>query len=228
MIERLDAFGDRYLLMRRTKKRDAFWFRLSHFADHSVLWFVLGLVRFAFVPIWQDLARFVLVMAAESAITNGPIKFIFRRKRPHEVEGTFEPGKPLPHGLRMPITSSFPSGHATAAMCACVLLSSGNPWVGIVLFPLRTGCCIFTNVHTDASSVRRARWFSVGSLVWLPRGDLYSRSKRAFHPSRQTIPTPKDLSIDCGHNRYLPKYTNVPYRHFQLVQKSHRRNPNRC
>jgi undecaprenyl-diphosphatase len=150
MIERLDAFGDRYLLMRRTKKRDAFWFRLSHFADHSVLWFVLGLVRFAFVPIWQDLARFVLVMAAESAITNGPIKFIFRRKRPHEVEGTFEPGKPLPHGLRMPITSSFPSGHATAAMCACVLLSSGAPWVGIVLFPLGLAVAysrMYTRMH---------------------------------------------------------------------------------
>ncbi len=31
------------------------------------------------------------------------------------------------HGLRRPITSSFPSGHATAGFCAATLLG-GGPW----------------------------------------------------------------------------------------------------
>ena len=30
------------------------------------------------------------------------------------------------YGLRRPITSSFPSGHATAAFCAATLLSKGS------------------------------------------------------------------------------------------------------
>lgn len=136
MFKSLDDFGDKYLTLKRTRLRDAFWFRLSRFADHSILWFVLAAVRFAIIQDWKDLARFIGVMAAESALTNGPIKYIFKKRRPHEIEGTFEPGKPLPYNLRRPITSSFPSGHATAAMCAACLLSSGHHFVAWLVFPL--------------------------------------------------------------------------------------------
>ena len=150
MISIIDAFGDKYLLLKRTTPRDAFWFRLSHAADHSLLWFGLAVIHFAIIRDWKDFARFVFVMALESGLTNGPIKFIFRRRRPHEIEGTFAPGQPLPHGLRMPITSSFPSGHATAAMCAAVLLSSGYPLVGLVVFPLGLAVAysrMYTRMH---------------------------------------------------------------------------------
>ena len=34
------------------------------------------------------------------------------------------------HGLRRPITTSFPSGHATAAFCAATLLGGGPVWYG--------------------------------------------------------------------------------------------------
>lgn len=136
MTNKIDSFGDKYLTLSRTPRRDAFWFRLSHAADHSVLWFVLALVRFAFEREWKELLYFTAIMAIESALTNGPIKFIFRRSRPHEQEKTYASDEKLPFGLRRPITSSFPSGHATAAMCACVLLSSSYPIMGLVLFPL--------------------------------------------------------------------------------------------
>ena len=58
-------------------------------------------------------------MGVESALTNGAIKSLFRRVRPeHEIaEG------PLPYGMRRPITSSFPSGHATAAFTAAAILA---------------------------------------------------------------------------------------------------------
>lgn len=136
MIKTLDNFGDKYLLLKRTEKRDALLFRLSHFADHSLIWFVLGLIRFAFTRDWKDLARFVVVMAAESALTNGPIKFLFRRARPHEKENVYQQGEKLPYGLRMPITSSFPSGHAVSAMVASCLLSSSYQIIGLIIFPL--------------------------------------------------------------------------------------------
>ena len=149
MTNRLDAFGDKITLM-RTPKRDAFWFRLSHFADHSLIWFALGLIRFAFLRDWMDLLRFVCVMAVESALTNGPIKYIFRKTRPHERTGEYKDGEKLPYGMRMPITSSFPSGHATAAMCAAVLLSSGHVWVAFFVFPLGLAVAysrMYTRMH---------------------------------------------------------------------------------
>lgn len=150
MTNKLDSFGDRHLTLARTPQRDAFWFRLSHAADHSVIWFVLALVRFAFVREIKELIYFVVVMALESGLTNGPIKYCFRRTRPHEQENTYKSGEKLPYGLRRPITSSFPSGHATAAMCACVLLSSSYPLAAIVLFPLGLAVAysrMYTRMH---------------------------------------------------------------------------------
>jgi undecaprenyl-diphosphatase len=40
-----------------------------------------------------------------------------------------------PYKLRIPRTTSFPSGHATASFCGAVLLSQGTPW-GPALFVL--------------------------------------------------------------------------------------------
>lgn len=136
MIKSIDNFGDKFLLLKRTPKRDAILFRLSHFADHSIIWFVLGIARFAILRDWKDLARFVVVMAVESALTNGPIKYIFRRTRPHENENTYANEDKLPYGLRRPITSSFPSGHAVSAMVASCLLASSYNWVAFLVFPL--------------------------------------------------------------------------------------------
>lgn len=145
----IDKFGEK-ITIARTPKRDAFWFRLSRAGDHSLIWFVLGLARFVFVQSWADLLRFICVMAIESALTNGPIKYIFRKTRPHERTGEFKKGEKLPYGMRMPITSSFPSGHAAAAMCAATLLSSGFPWVGIFVFPLGLAVAysrMYTKMH---------------------------------------------------------------------------------
>lgn len=150
LVSKVDDFGEKYLLIKRTSKRDAFWFRLSHFADHSVIWFILAFVRSVLLLDWRDLLRFVVVMAAESGLTNGSIKLILKKRRPYEVEGTFEPGKPLPYGLRRPITSAFPSGHATAAMTGACLLSSGYPLVAIFAFPLGIAVAysrMYTRMH---------------------------------------------------------------------------------
>ena len=96
MLEAIDKFGDKYLAIEMTPRKDSILFRLSHFADHSIIWFVAGLIRFAFTRDVKDLARFVAVMAVESALTNGPIRYWFRRKRPQEKESTYVTGERLP------------------------------------------------------------------------------------------------------------------------------------
>jgi undecaprenyl-diphosphatase len=100
---------------------DRLFYGASALGDHGLLWLLLCAARG--VRSERDL-RFALRAAvgvgAESAIVNVGIKSLFERRRPvHEAP------RPLP--LRLPRTSSFPSGHATSAFCAAVLLSEEDP-----------------------------------------------------------------------------------------------------
>jgi undecaprenyl-diphosphatase len=125
--ERIAAFDlavDRAVERIRGPQLDAVVYRLSSAADHSLIWHAVGAARG--LARGGDLAwstRFAAAMGVESALTNGAIKSLFGRLRPvdySEVE--------FRHGLRRPITSSFPSGHATAAFCAARLLGGGPFW----------------------------------------------------------------------------------------------------
>lgn len=124
--ERIDAAVQRW----RRPAFDPFFYTLSSAADHSLLWFAVGSMRSAVAGDPQFMVRFGAVMGAESALTNGPIKLLFRRVRP-----TDERTGPLPYGMRRPITSSFPSGHATAAFTAAMMLTTSKK-SALVWFPL--------------------------------------------------------------------------------------------
>jgi membrane-associated phospholipid phosphatase len=114
--ERVDRALDR---LRGHPVLDRAFYATSELADFSLLWHLAGGIRAlrSEDPL-RDLARFSVVMGAESALVNVGIKSMFRRVRPvHEGE--------RPHKLRQPKTSSFPSGHASAAFVAAALLSEG-------------------------------------------------------------------------------------------------------
>ncbi len=123
----LDAAVDRAIDRVRSPALDGYMYRLSSAADHSLLWHFAGIAQ----ALRHDgdvgrAARFAAALGAESAITNGLVKSWFGRRRPvaySEVEWR--------HGLRRPITSSFPSGHATAAFCAATLLGGGPAWYAV-------------------------------------------------------------------------------------------------
>ncbi|MHB1930981.1 MAG: phosphatase PAP2 family protein, partial [Acidimicrobiales bacterium] len=68
----------------------------------------------------RPLVRGVGGLGVESALVNGPVKWVFRRARPVQ-EG------PRPLYLRTPRSSSFPSGHASAAFFGAALLRDGDP-----------------------------------------------------------------------------------------------------
>ncbi len=125
-VAAFDAVIDRACDRVRTPMVDAVVYRLSSAADHSLLWHwcgaARGLVRGGDVE-WT--ARFAAAMGAESALTNGPIKQLFRRVRPVEYDQL-----EFRYGLHRPVTSSFPSGHATAAFCAATLLGGGG-WYAV-------------------------------------------------------------------------------------------------
>jgi undecaprenyl-diphosphatase len=113
--DRVDTAFDR---VRGNPVADRIFYGASELGDFSLVWFILGALRgLRSERDWQAAVRVGAGLAVESALVNGVIKSFFRRRRP-PVEGFVHR---LP--LRRPRTSSFPSGHATAAFSAAALLS---------------------------------------------------------------------------------------------------------
>jgi undecaprenyl-diphosphatase len=122
LVGKFDDAVERMVDRIRSPRLDPIFYGLSSAADHSLLWIALGALRAARAGDPEVGLRVAAVLGAESALTNGPIKLAFRRLRPaHEV-----PAGPLPYGLHRPVTSAFPSGHATSAFTAAVILSPGR------------------------------------------------------------------------------------------------------
>jgi undecaprenyl-diphosphatase len=124
-VRAFDRAVDDWVEKHRHPTLDRVFYVLSSAADHSLLWVAIGAVRQATGRGRPGSAlRLTGVLAVESALTNGPVKALFRRVRP-----TSDPAQsgPLPYGLRRPVTSAFPSGHATSAFTASAFLAKGDP-----------------------------------------------------------------------------------------------------
>ncbi len=122
-IARFDRAVDRWWeALRGRKLIDRVMYGASDVGEFSQIWHVLGAIR-ALGPRREasDALRFSALMALESLVVNQGVKRLFARRRP----GTAAEN-PTQHRLRQPITSSFPSGHASAAFCAAVVLSRGS------------------------------------------------------------------------------------------------------
>ena len=100
---------------------DRVFYGASGVFDHSVGWLILGALRgLRSEHDWRAAIRVGAGVFIESAVVNIGIKSLFRRRRP-----AWDVHRPFP--LRRPRTSSFPSGHATAAFTAAALLSDDDP-----------------------------------------------------------------------------------------------------
>jgi membrane-associated phospholipid phosphatase len=125
MLSRLHALDlriDGWVERIRSPRLDPVFYGLSSAADHGLLWLLVGAGRAARGGDPGVALRMGAVLGVESALTNGPIKAVFRRVRP---EGDDPSDAPLPYGMHRPITSSFPSGHAVSGFTAATLLAGG-------------------------------------------------------------------------------------------------------
>jgi undecaprenyl-diphosphatase len=120
-VEQLDEFVDAWFdRLRGRPTIDRTMYALSEVADFSVLWHLLGAAQGLIKPDgFRGAVRLSATLGIESALVNGAIKSLFGRARP---VAEFE----HPHPLRTPKTSSFPSGHASAAFAAAALLSDNS------------------------------------------------------------------------------------------------------
>ena len=133
-VDRFDARAESYVAkFRGNKVLDALFYGASFVGDHGAIWVAFAVLRYFTGIGGAEEAHFagirsVCAEAGQAIFVNGGVKSLFRRVRP-------VPEFDRPYHLRIPRTTSFPSGHATAAMTGAVLLSQGTGW-GWFLFPL--------------------------------------------------------------------------------------------
>ena len=112
----------------------------SELGNWSLLWHLTGVARaVADGNRTKAAVRLSTVLAIESVLVNQGVKRLFKRTRPVFVGER-------PHKLRIPVTSSFPSGHASAAACAAVLLIDEQPELA-PLFLAMTAVVSASRIH---------------------------------------------------------------------------------
>jgi len=87
----------------------------THSGEFSAAWHVAGLARGVVTGRWDQTLALAAGLGAESLLVNQGIKRVFRRARP-------TPSGDDRFAIRTPLTSSFPSGHASAATFAAITL----------------------------------------------------------------------------------------------------------
>lgn len=100
---------------------DALSYGASALGDHGLLWFVIGVVRGRSPGRERTVAMKAIAWSgAVTPVVNTAVKAIVGRGRP-------EPRDDDPRSVRIPRSTSFPSGHALAAWCAATMLAEGDP-----------------------------------------------------------------------------------------------------
>lgn len=163
----VDARFDRHL--RGHAAVDRVMYSVTELADFSLLWHLMGATRGLRSAVdLQDAIRSSAILGVESTLVNAGLKSLFRRERPI-------PDFERPHHLRVPLTTSFPSGHASAAFCAATLLSEGRSrpsrlaWFGLA------GLVASSRVHVK---IHHASDVLGGVAVGLVVGQLAKRAWR--------------------------------------------------
>ena len=144
---------------------DRLFYTASELGDFSLIWHLLGTARGVTLRGGtREAARLALALGAESALVNGMVKSAFKRERP------VQSGE-RPHNLRQPLTSSFPSGHASAAFLAATLLSERSK-----VKPLWFGLAAIVATSRIHVRIHHASDVIVGAGIGLTLGRLIRRA----------------------------------------------------
>lgn len=183
-LRRFDAKVDgAFDAIRGRRAVDRLFYAASELGDFSLVWLILGGVRaLRSEHGWKAAQRLGVGLALESLVVNAVIKSVFRRTRP-----PWEADRPLK--LRQPKTSSFPSGHATAACVGIILLSEDDP-----LWPLY--CAVGAVVATSRVYVKIHHASDV--LGGVAVGVVLGLAGRRFMPLPPREPAAPDAAGGVG------------------------------
>lgn len=134
-IDRMDDRFDQWWgdTFRGNPDLDRAYYLASELADFSLIWLLIGAAQ----GLRSDerdpdaALRLGVTLLVESLVVNQGIKRLFKRPRPVAVA-------PRPYALRKPLTSSFPSGHASAAFTAAGVLAQREPDRRVLVYALAT------------------------------------------------------------------------------------------
>jgi undecaprenyl-diphosphatase len=161
--DRVDDLFERYL--RGRPLADRVFYAASALGDRGTLWLILAALRgLRSGNQWRAAVRAAAAIGIESALVNGPVKWLFRRERPTTTDD-----RPLP--LRQPRTSSFPSGHASSAFLSAALLSDGDPR----LRPLYYGLAVVVSLSRIHVKIHHASDVAAGAGLGVALGELGRR-----------------------------------------------------
>jgi undecaprenyl-diphosphatase len=163
-VDRLDAVVDEWFdaRLRGRPAIDRLMYTATAVGDHGIIWLALALLQAGRRrPGWRRaLLRASAGLGIESALVNGPVKWMFRRTRPIHLD-------PRPIPLRQPRTSSFPSGHATAAFFGAALLRDDDG-----LWPLYYGIAVVVAASRVHVKIHHASDVIGGMAMGIVLGEL--------------------------------------------------------
>ena len=140
----------------------------THAGEFSAIWHAASLVRGLVKRRPDQIVALAIGIGAESLIVNQGLKRLFRRRRPTASgDDRFE--------IRTPITSSFPSGHASAATFAAVTLVG---WDGKRSLPLWATLAALIAVSRAYVRIHHASDIIGGVLAGAAMGALARRILR--------------------------------------------------
>lgn len=138
--------------------------RLSNSANNSRLWLAIagGLAVAGGRTGRRAAVQGTLAIGATSALVNLAVKSVWSRQRPDRVSA----GVQSQRNVRMPDSTSFPSGHAASGFAFASAIGRQQPWLGSALACLAAAVAysrVHTGVHYPADAV-------VGSLIGMGTG----------------------------------------------------------
>jgi undecaprenyl-diphosphatase len=118
---------------------------LSNAANRSRLWLGIatGLRILGGKPGRRAATRGTVAIGVTSALVNLAVKAALPRQRPDRVSAKV-PGR---RNVRMPTSTSFPSGHAAAGFAFAAAVGRDLPWLGVVL-RFMAAAVAYSRVHT--------------------------------------------------------------------------------
>src|SRR5271168_4584790 len=154
-------------------------------ANYSRLWLLIAgaLAVFKGRQGQRAAGRGLIAIAIAAAVANGPAKLLVRRQRPYS---RFRPAL-----IRMPRSTSFPSGHTAAAFAFATAACTELPVLAPALVPL-AGAVAYSRVHTGVhypSDVAAGAGIGIASALLAGRLPWRFHHVNSISSSRSSVST---------------------------------------
>ncbi len=148
---------------------------ITRAASYSRLWLLIAgaLAVFGGEQGRRAAGRGLIAIAIAATVANGPAKLLVRRRRPFS--------RSRPTLIRVPRSTSFPSGHSAAAFAFATGACTELPALAPVLVPM-AGAVAYSRVHTG---VHYPSDVAAGVGIGIGSGLLAARSPWRVHARRR-------------------------------------------